>query len=63
MPFKDLPEGQTHSFLDPDWVSDCCGSELKQEMRGFTCSHCKKICQVKQLHDIKIETLNKKQYE
>jgi hypothetical protein len=57
--FKDLPEGETHSFLDKDWVSDCCGSEIWQrEAVGgspFVCGNCGKQCQPKQLHDIKIE--------
>jgi hypothetical protein len=68
--FKDLPEGETHSFLDPDWVSDCCGAKMKQ-VAGFydgrergrfsflLCEHCEKPCRSKQLHDVKITILKK----
>jgi hypothetical protein len=63
MPFKDLPEGQTHSFLESDWVSDCCGSRIVNfPPDNYThlshigcCEHCGKPCNPKQLHDIKIE--------
>ena len=63
MPFKDLPEGETHSYLDPDWVSDCCGAKMETNMdigiTPFRCSNCKKSCQSKQLHDIKIVKIKK----
>lgn len=60
MPFQDSPEGQTHSFLDPDWVSDCCGSKMiLREFRNWKttsmiCDNCGRPCKPKQLHDIEL---------
>lgn len=56
--FKDLPEGETHSFLDPDWVSDCHGAKILEEGSHFICRYCRKPCKVKQLHDTEILTLS-----
>lgn len=38
-------------------VSDCCGSTINWDDNVPYCNNCKKFCQIKQLHDIKISKL------
>lgn len=56
---KDL---ERRGVFEPEWVSDCCGAkiDLITTVHGENpkrCRHCKKPCQIKQLHDIRFEIL------
>jgi len=55
---KKAIEDEKPSYINPNWVSDCCGALMLQDFDGFLfCTHCGKKCNPKQLHDVQINKI------